>query len=86
MAGEKSEQPTQQRLKKAKREGQIGRSQEVGTWFGVLAASVMLPKTMTSAVQRAQELMTTVPQIVVDPDPVLAMRVMHQVATAVITA
>ena len=46
MSGEKTEQPTPQKLKKAKQEGQIGRSQDIGAWFGMLAASVMLPRTM----------------------------------------
>src|SRR5947208_68475 len=49
MAGEKTEQPTPQKLKKAKREGQIGRSQDVGAWFGMLAASIMLAKTTVLA-------------------------------------
>ena len=40
MSGEKTEQPTAQKLKKAKQEGQIGRSQDVGAWFGMLAASM----------------------------------------------
>ena len=40
MSGEKTEQPTPQKLKKAKREGQIGRSQDIGAWFGMLAASM----------------------------------------------
>ena len=38
--GEKTEKPTPQRLKKARKEGQIPRTQELGTWLGVAAASV----------------------------------------------
>ena len=41
--GEKTEKPTPQRLKKARKEGQIPRTQELGTWLGVAAASVLLP-------------------------------------------
>ena len=32
--GEKTEKPTPQRLKKARKEGQIPRTQELGTWLG----------------------------------------------------
>jgi flagellar biosynthetic protein FlhB len=73
MAGEKTEQPTQQKLKKAKQEGQIGRSQDVGAWFGMLAASIMLPRTLGSAMDHARELMTKVPDVIANPDPALAM-------------
>jgi flagellar biosynthetic protein FlhB len=76
MAGEKTEQPTQQKLKKAKQEGQIGRSQDVGAWFGMLAASIMLPKTLGSAMDHARELMGKVPDIIADPDPAKAMGIL----------
>jgi flagellar biosynthetic protein FlhB len=76
MAGEKTEQPTQQKLKKAKAEGQIGRSQDVGAWFGMLAASIMLPRTLGSAMDHARELMAKVPDIIADPDPAVAMGIL----------
>ena len=76
MAGEKSEQPTQQKLKKAKQEGQIGRSQDVGAWFGMLAASIMLPRTLGSAMDHAKELMAKVPDVIADPDPAIAMGIL----------
>jgi flagellar biosynthetic protein FlhB len=69
VAGEKTEQATPQRLKKAKREGQIGRSQDVGAWFGMLAASIMLPRTMSAAIDHSRELMERVPQVIADPEP-----------------
>ena len=40
--GEKTEKPTPQRLKKARKEGQIPRTQELGTWLGCAVASVLL--------------------------------------------
>jgi flagellar biosynthetic protein FlhB len=76
MAGEKTEQPTQQKLKKAKQEGQIGRSQDVGAWFGMLAASIMLPRTLGSAMDHARELMAKVPDTIRDPDPAVAMGIL----------
>ncbi|GIE80083.1 flagellar biosynthesis protein FlhB [Actinoplanes philippinensis] len=69
MSGEKTEEPTQQKLKKAKQEGQIGKSQDLGAWVGMLAASIMLPRTLRQAMEHAQELMEKVPDTIIDPDP-----------------
>jgi len=76
MSGEKTEQPTQQRLKKARREGQIGRSQDIGAWFGMLAASIMLPRTMSAAMDHARETLARVPDVVADPQPALALSIL----------
>ena len=78
MAGEKTEQPTQQRLKKAKQEGQIGRSQDVGAWFGMLGASIMLPRTLSSAMDHARELMAKIPDIIARPDPAVALGILKE--------
>jgi flagellar biosynthetic protein FlhB len=78
MAGEKTEQPTAQKLKKAKQEGQIGRSQDIGAWFGMLAASIMLPRTLSSAMEHSRELMAQLPGIIVDPDPAVAMGILKE--------
>ncbi|GIF11061.1 EscU/YscU/HrcU family type III secretion system export apparatus switch protein [Actinoplanes teichomyceticus] len=68
MSGEKTEQPTQQRLKKARQEGQIGRSPDLGAWVGMLAASVMLPRTLSKAMENAEELIGKVPDTIANPD------------------
>ncbi|GAA2647853.1 EscU/YscU/HrcU family type III secretion system export apparatus switch protein [Paractinoplanes durhamensis] len=78
MSGEKTEQPTPQKLKKAKREGQIGRTQDIGAWFGMLAASIMLPRTLESAIKHAQELLSQVPQVIERPEPALALRMLKE--------
>jgi flagellar biosynthesis protein FlhB len=78
VAGEKTEQATPQKLKKAKREGQIGRSQDVGAWFGMLAASIMLPKTLGAAIDHGRELFERVPQVIADPEPAEALAMLRQ--------
>jgi flagellar biosynthetic protein FlhB len=78
MSGEKTEQPTQQKLKKAKREGQIGRTQDLGAWFGMLAASIMLPKTLGSAMDHARELTAQIPDVIADPEPAQALAICKQ--------
>jgi flagellar biosynthetic protein FlhB len=78
MAGEKTEQPTAQKLKKAKREGQIGRSQDIGAWFGMLAASIMLPRTLSAAMDHSRELMARIPDVIADPDPAVALGILKE--------
>jgi flagellar biosynthesis protein FlhB len=78
MSGEKTEQPTPQKLKKAKREGQIGRTQDIGAWFGMLAASIMLPRTMRSAMDHAKELLERVPDVVANPEPARALAMLKE--------
>jgi flagellar biosynthesis protein FlhB len=80
MSGEKTEQPTQQKLKKAKREGQIGRTQDIGAWFGMLAASIMLPRTLGSALDHARALMVRVPEVIERPEPALAFHMLRDAA------
>jgi flagellar biosynthesis protein FlhB len=78
MAGEKTEQPTAQKLKKAKQEGQIGRSQDIGAWVGMLAASIVLPRTLGSTMQNAEALVSKVPEIIVNPDPATVLGILRE--------
>ena len=55
--GEKTEKPTPQRLKKARKEGQIPRTLELGTWLGVAAASVLLPPALDTLMEHATRAM-----------------------------
>ncbi len=73
MSGEKTEKPTPQRLAKARKEGQIGRSQDVGAWFGMLAASWLLPWCLENALKKSREALTRVPGVVENPDPAVAL-------------
>jgi flagellar biosynthesis protein FlhB len=73
VSGEKTEQPTPQKLKKARQEGQIGRSQDIGAWSGMLAASILLPMVMRGAMERAMALVGKVPGVIANPDPAVAM-------------
>ena len=82
MSGEKTEQPTQQKLKKAKQEGQIGRSQDVGAWFGILAASIVLPRTLGSAMDHARELTARIPDVIARPDPAVALGILKEGLTS----
>jgi len=76
VSGEKTEQPTPQKLKKARAEGQIGRSPDIGAWVGMLAASIVLPRTLSSTMEHSRELMAKIPDVIADPDPQVAMGIL----------
>ena len=78
MAGEKTEQPTAQKLKKAKAEGQIGRSQDVSAWFGMLAASIVLPRTLGATMDHSRELMSKLPEVIARPEPAAALGILKE--------
>ena len=67
--GEKTEAPTPQRLKKARKEGQIPRTQELGTWLGVAAASVLLPMLVGNAFEEVQKLFVQIGSVASHPEP-----------------
>jgi len=66
--GEKTEKPTPQRLKEARKEGQIPRTPELGTWAGVAAASVLLPMLVSNSFTAVQELFVQVGAVAQNPE------------------
>jgi flagellar biosynthesis protein FlhB len=84
--GEKTEKPTPQRLKKARKEGQIPRTQELGTWLGVAAASVVLPMLVSSAFENVQKLFVQIGTVASNPEPEALSALMGQALMAFLTA
>jgi flagellar biosynthetic protein FlhB len=83
--GEKTEKPTPQRLKKARKDGQIPRTQELGTWLGAAAASVLLPMLVGNAYDSAQELFLQVGSVAKHPEIEAVSRLMGQALAAFLT-
>jgi flagellar biosynthetic protein FlhB len=67
--GEKTEAPTPQRLKKARKEGQIPRTQELGTWLGVATASILLPMLVGKGFEEVQKLFVQIGSVASHPEP-----------------
>ena len=65
--GEKTEKPTPQRLKKARKEGSIPRTPELGTWTVVAVASVLVPVLVRNTFAAVQELFVDVGAVVQHP-------------------
>jgi flagellar biosynthesis protein FlhB len=83
--GEKTEKPTPQRLKKARSEGQIPRTQELGTWLGVAAASALLPLLVSSAFDEVQTLFVQVGALAKHPEVENVQILLGQALTAFLT-
>ena len=83
--GEKTEKPTPQRLKKARKEGQIPRTQELGTWLGVATASVMLPMLVENAFDEVQLLFVQIGAVAKHPETADLSVLMGQALTAFLT-
>ncbi len=83
--GEKTEKPTPQRLKKARKEGQVARTQELGTWLGVAAASVLLPMVASNGFAEVQTLFVQIEAIAAQPEAAQIAALLGQALTAFMT-
>jgi len=84
--GEKTEKPTAQRLKKARKEGQIPRTQELGTWLGAAAASVLLPMLVSRAFSSIRQLFVQVGVVANDPEPAAVSSLLGEALTVFLSA
>ncbi|MGY1751746.1 EscU/YscU/HrcU family type III secretion system export apparatus switch protein [Blastococcus sp. SYSU D01042] len=80
--GEKTEKPTPQRLKKARKEGQVARTQELGTWSGIAAASVLLPMVAGNGFAEVQMLFVQIRAVAAQPEASAIAALLGQALTA----
>jgi flagellar biosynthetic protein FlhB len=73
--GERSEKATPKRRKKARHDGQIGNTPEVGAWLGMLAASFVVPHVASSLMDAATEALVRLGAVIRSPDTGEAMSV-----------
>lgn len=74
--GERTEKATEQRLKEARRKGQIGRSQDFTAWICIAAAAVMMVPTIASGTQVTTELFLRVARVAEHPTDAAALDVL----------
>jgi len=84
--GEKTEKPTPQRLKKARKEGQIPRTQELGTWLGAAAASVLLPMLASATYDGVGALFVQVGAVATHPEASAVSTLLGQALMTFLTA
>jgi flagellar biosynthetic protein FlhB len=83
--GEKTEKPTPQKIKQARKEGQIPRTQELGTWLSAAAASILLPMLVGNAFDDAQKLFVQVGAVAKEPETAALSALMGQALIAFLT-
>jgi flagellar biosynthetic protein FlhB len=69
VSGEKTEKPTPKRLKKARHDGQIGKSQDVGAWAGMFVAGMVIPMTAKGTMSSAESVLQGWPALMANPEP-----------------
>ena len=70
--GEKTEAPTPKKLKDARKEGQVGRSNDLGAWLGVAAAAMVLPWVLAQGKDACLRMLARVQDVVETPEPAIA--------------
>lgn len=64
---EKTEKPTPKKLREARKEGRVARSQDIGAWAGVLAGCYLLQYTVASAGPRLRGLFERIGTLIAEP-------------------
>ncbi|MGG5259677.1 EscU/YscU/HrcU family type III secretion system export apparatus switch protein [Phycicoccus avicenniae] len=77
----KTEKPTPQKLKKARRDGQVPRTAELSAWTAVLLASVLLPRLAQGLGDLFADLLHGVRDVIADPRPEQGTSLMRQATT-----
>lgn len=76
MSQDKTEQPTAKRKAKARREGNVARSPELGQWLTILALSVLIGPLVRHQVGAWRTIMTGCLQATQNPSPALALNLL----------
>lgn len=64
---DKTEKPTPKKLKEARKEGRVARSQDIGAWAGVLVGCYLLKFTISSGGPRLRGLFQEISLLIADP-------------------
>lgn len=79
--GEKTEKPTPKRLKEARKEGQVARTQELGAWVAVLLVSLAAGPLLRHEGEAMQGIMTRSLRAVEHPSTSLALELLGDAST-----
>src|SRR5699024_5605284 len=84
-AGEKTEKATPERMKKARKDGSLGKSQDLTAWVVVGAAAVMLPMVLQRGADAATGQVLGLREIISSPEPEIALRALGDGLLSAIT-
>jgi flagellar biosynthetic protein FlhB len=83
---ERTEKATPRKIRKARREGQVGNSPEVGQWFGMLAATWLLPGVFSGLMDATTAAVVQTGWIIRNPDIGNALQIGQTAATDTLKA
>ncbi len=75
---DKTENATPKRMRELRRDGSLQRSQDVSAWLGMGVAGVMLSIVLSAGSDAAVDQLTTVRDVIANPDPALAVEALGQ--------
>jgi flagellar biosynthetic protein FlhB len=75
--GERTEKATPRKLKKARREGQIGNTPEIGSWLGLLAATFIVPYVVRGLMDTATVALIQTGTIIAHPETSTAISILR---------
>ena len=81
---DKTEKPTPKRLREARREGQVARTQDAPTWVSIACGAALLPMSVSSTADQARKLLAKLPVIAADPSPAQCLKLIGDLPMAVI--
>lgn len=83
---QKTEKPTPERRKQARRDGQVPRSTDVTAWLTVLSFSFLAPITLERLREAFDTVMARVPEVMANPEPTKAVEILRLAAPGAASA
>lgn len=84
--GEKTEKATPRKLRKARREGQVGNTPELGAWLGMLLATFMLPLVFRGLIDTGRTTLVEATSVIRRPDMGNALQIFHDTIIGGVTS
>ena len=80
---DKTEKPTDKKLKDGRKQGQVAKSPDLGSWLGIAAAAAVLPMTIATGRDRAVDMLSGIDDVARDPEPALVLEALVQGGAAI---
>lgn len=77
-AQERTEKATPKRMREARREGKLSRSQDISAWLGIGAATMILPMVLEKSKEGASSVIKELRLVVANPDPNRAFEILGE--------
>jgi flagellar biosynthetic protein FlhB len=74
MSGEKTEKPTEQKLKKSRKDGQIPRTPDLSAWGAMFVATMLIPMVVSKTIEASQKILLQSTAVIAEPDTERALK------------